>query len=394
MVWFAAALPSMAQTVVKETPPTFSVGSIEIEEEEISTLEELLEKVRQRNPQILSAEAKIATAQSELFAANPAFQNRFRQVPANIRQSEKEFALRQAIAERAQVVSTVQVIASGLWCALGAYSRGEEVAKDQEAMLKPLLERAEKMRTISEGAAVLVEAVHGEVQGRRYAQMKLRRQQATTREQLRYLLGDTRGAVHFVPQETMKPLKLAISEREMNDVLDQVWKDGPGISEILAIIGTAMDTRDKAGSLGANGLGGCLFHFVPGSEKVRARNDGFRAANQDVADAVASQASVSLDEVKAKLGSLVREAFGIIRQGEAELESAQEQIKRSTEAYRINDLRLRMNVQGATPADVLTSLSGMDKAYSNYLNSLNDYNFAQARLATILGDFRRVSPNP
>ena len=49
-----------------------------------------------------------------------------------------------------------------------------------------------------------------------------------------------------------------------------------------------------------------------------------------------------------------------------------------------------MNVQGASTADVLTSLNGLEKAQINYFLSLTDFNFAQARLAAILGDLKRA----
>lgn len=380
--------------LAQEKESSFTVGSIEVESDDITSLDELLEQVRLRNPQIRSADAKISTAQAEVYAANPNLQSRFRQVPANIRFSEKEFALRQAIAERAQIVSTVQIMASGLWCALGAAARGEEVARDQEKMLQPLLERAESMRRINEGAAVLVEAVTGEIQGRRYAQMKLRRQQETTKAQLQYLLGDVQGTTRFSAKETMVPLKLQVARETIPQVMERLDRNAPGVSELESIIDAAIQTRENVMNVGRGIPGSCLFNLVPGSGKVQARNDAFRAANQDVADSVASQASVAIDDVRAKLGAVVREAFGIIKQGEEELQSAREQLKRATEAYRINDLRLKMNVQGATPADVLTSLAGMDKAHSNFLNSLNDYNFAQARLASLLNDLRVVPSAP
>ncbi len=399
---FMANGPTAAQEALKDKDAPqggqggqseYTEGSIALEVDEVTSLEELLELVRSRNPQIQSADAKIATAQTEVMAANPAFQNRFRQVPANIRYSEKEFALKQAIAERAQTASTVQVLAAGLWCALGAAARGEEVARDQEKMLQPLLERAESMKRINEGAAVLVEAVSGELQGRRYAQMKLKRQQETTKAQLQYLLGDMQGTMKFSAKETMVPLKLRVAQSKPADLIEELWKNGPGIHELEGIIDAALVSRDNAATVGRDGLGPMLLHFVPCTGNIKNRNEAFRAANHDVADNVAFQANVAIDDARARMGAVVREAFGIIRQGEAELQSATEQIKRASEAYRINDLRLKMNVQGATAADVLTSLSGMDKAHSNFLNSLNDYNFAQARLAALLRDLRSVSPD-
>ena len=375
-----------AATVVTE-------GSIEIEVNDVASLEDLLSLVRDRSPQILTAEAKIRTAQSELEAANPSLQSRLRMADTLVRQGEKEFALRTAIAERAQLVTTLQVQAANLWCSLGAATRGEEVAREQEKVLKTLLDRAESMRRIDEGAAVLVEAVTGEVQGRKYAQMKLQRIQVSLKNQLQFLIGDSKGKTQFISKETQVPLKLDVSREDTELLLSRLNDTGPGIIELGAIMDVARDTHERAGRAGRDGFMGHVLPWIPGTQGIRGRNDAYRSAQQDVANAIGDQASVALDEVRAKMAALVREAHESIRQGDSELKSATEQIKRAQEAYRLNDLRLKMNVQGASTADVLTSLNGLEKAQMNYFASLSDYNFAQARLAAILGDMKRTPPS-
>lgn len=380
----------------QETPqestsvPLITEGSIEVELGDVSSLEDLLALVRDRSPQILTAEAKIRTAQTELEAANPSLQSRLRMADTLVRQGEKEFALRTAIAERAQLVTTLQVQAANLWCSLGAATRGEEVAREQEKVLQTLLERAESMRRINEGAAVLVEAVTGEVQGRKYAQMKLQRIQVSVKNQLQFLIGDTKGKTNFQSKETQVPLKLNVSREDTELLLSRLNDNGPGIIELGAIIDVARDTHERAGRAGRDGFMGHVLPWIPGTQGIRGRNDAYRAAQQDVANSIGDQATVAMDEVRARMAALVREAHEAIRQGDSELKSATEQIKRAQEAYRLNDLRLKMNVQGASTAEVLTSLNGLEKAQMNYFASLSDYNFAQARLAAILGDLKRT----
>ncbi len=376
--------------ISSEEAPLVTEGSFVAEIDEITALEDLLALIRDRSPQILSAEAKIRTGQTEFEAANPTLKSRLRLGDALIKQGEKEFALKQAIAERAHLVTTLQLQAASLWCGLGAATRGEEVAKDQEVVLRALLERAESMRRIDEGAAVLVEAVTGEVEGRKYAQMKLKRVQQTLKSQLQFLTGDTAGKIVFNAKETQVPLKLNVSRQDTELLLAKINETGPGRRELADIIDSARDSHYRAGQAGKEGWMFSVLPWIPGTGGIRNRMDSNRAAQQEVASAIGLQATVAVEEVRARMGILVREAHEAIRQGDTEIKSAQEQIKRAKESYRLNDLRLRMTVQGASTADVLTSLNGLEKAQINYFLSLTDFNFAQARLAAILGDLKRT----
>ena len=399
-IWFLA-FPAMLLTAMgvpkslcaqgsTEEPLLVTEGSFVADTDEIATLEDLLALIRDRSPQILSSEAKIRTGQTEYQAANPSLKSRLRLGEALIKQGEKEFALKQAIAERAHLVTTLQLQAASLWCGLGAATKGEEVAKDQEVVLRALLERAESMRRIDEGAAVLVEAVTGEVEGRKYAQMKLKRVQQTLKSQLQFLTGDTTGKIQFNAKETQVPLKLNVSRQDTELLLAKISETGPGIRELGDIIESARDSHYRAGQAGKDGFMVSVLPWIPGTGGIRNRIDSNRVAQQEVASAIGLQATVAVEEVRARMAILVREAHEAIRQGDTELKSSLEQIKRAKEAYRLNDLRLKMNVQGASTADVLTSLNGIEKAQINYFLSLTDFNFAQARLAAILGDLKRA----
>ena len=246
------------------------------------------------------------------------------------------------------------------------------------------------MRRIDEGAAVLVEAVTGEVEGRKYAQMKLKRVQQTLKSQLQFLTGDTTGKIQFNAKETQVPLKLNVSRQDTELLLAKISETGPGIRELGDIIESARDSHYRAGQAGKDGFMVSVLPWIPGTGGIRNRIDSNRVAQQEVASAIGLQATVAVEEVRARMAILVREAHEAIRQGDTELKSSLEQIKRAKEAYRLNDLRLKMNVQGASTADVLTSLNGLEKAQINYFLSLTDFNFAQARLAAILGDLKRA----
>ncbi len=74
-----------------------------------------------------------------------------------------------------------------------------------------------------------------------------------------------------------------------------------------------------------------------------------------------------------------------ILSGREEIKLSDEALKEARLAYQLSDERLKNNVPGSTPSEVLLGLQSLSLAQINYVNGIRTYNKAQLRLMVLLG---------
>ena len=100
--------------------------------------------------------------------------------------------------------------------------------------------------------------------------------------------------------------------------------------------------------------------------------------------AVAAGVTAQSDVVRRKtLG--VRQAFEEIKAGQDQVQLAVKHIQSAEESYRLSESRLRENIKGRSPSEVLLAARSLFAARISYLNSIRDYDKAQLRLFVLVG---------
>jgi outer membrane protein TolC len=97
------------------------------------------------------------------------------------------------------------------------------------------------------------------------------------------------------------------------------------------------------------------------------------------------QAHLGHHDLVAKLTLGVQEAIEATQSSQDQVVAATQQIKHAEESYNLSDLRLRENVKGRSPSEVLLAVRALIGARVGYLNAIRDHNKAQLRLLVLTG---------
>src|SRR5439155_456479 len=111
-----------------------------------------------------------------------------------------------------------------------------------------------------------------------------------------------------------------------------------------------------------------------------------------VTQAQLEQLHLSHDDLQRKLTAGVQEARLSILSGRQQISLAQEQIQHARRAFDLSNERLKKNIQGSSPSEVLLSLQSLALAQLNYLNSIREYDRDQMRLMILLGPANCLPP--
>ncbi len=279
---------------------------------------------------------------------------------------------------------------------------GASVAKELEESERKLLQRAKDLEKV--GGKVLAESVAAELAGTSQAEARLRQQGDAASAKLAYLLGIDPQCPMVPVDEGLAPISVVDATPAASALVAEALSHGPGVhelQELLAAIDCGMaelegpkkflPTLDLCVGEGAFGAGpdSSLTWDNRFDVGVQARWDLmelFKAKDEKrLAESKRRQVELTYDDLRGKLTLGVVEAREAILSGRTQIEQASEQVRRASESYRLNDLRLKQNAPGATVTDVVQSLRGLEQAHFNYITSVSAYNKAQVRLLLLLG---------
>jgi outer membrane protein TolC len=283
--------------------------------------------------------------------------------------------------------------------------RGAALVNELEPLQADLLRRAEKQVTpTDQRARVLVESIRAEMTGRQQALAKLGQQGAAAAAKLAYLLGLPPDALLVPAESTLTPLELVDATPPAETLVARVLTNGPGLHELDGLLAVIQGGIDQAsgpqrylptvcvnmaeGAFGA-GPGARLDWDNRWDFGIQARwnlTDWLTACEKKkLAQSRLQQVRLTQQDLRGKLAAGVQEARTAILAGQEQLRLGAEQITHAAESYRLSKLRVEQNVQGASEAEVLQSIRGLELAHFNYLSALSAYNKAQIRLLLLLG---------
>jgi hypothetical protein len=104
------------------------------------------------------------------------------------------------------------------------------------------------------------------------------------------------------------------------------------------------------------------------------------------------QVHLTYQDLRAKLSAGVQEARESSLSGKEQIRLSADQLKHATESYRLSKLRLKENVRGSSPTEVLGTLQNLAQAQVSHLTAINAYDKAQLRLMLLLGPSACIAP--
>ncbi len=332
---------------------------------------------------------------------------------------QTEFDLREAVFQRVnaerklwqqrgelrKVTNETLLEAATTYIDLLTARRSAALVRELEPLQDDLLRRAEKQLTpTDQRARVLVESIQAEISGRKQALARLRQQGDAAAAKLAYLLGLPPDARLVPTESTLTPLELVDVSRPVEELVARVLTNGPGLRELeglLAVIQCGIDQASgprgylptvcvnmAEGAFGA-GPGARLDWDNRWDLGLQARWNLSKwltaCEKKKLAQSRLQQVRLSQQDLRGKLVVGVQEAREAILAGQEQVRLGAEQITHASESYRLSKLRVEQNVQGASEAEVLQSLRGLEMAHFNYLTALSAHNKAQIRLLLLLG---------
>lgn len=278
------------------------------------------------------------------------------------------------------------------------------IAFEAEAKLQRVLTQAKSLEKIDPGLRVEVARVESELGAQKILTRRLHEGARAAHAKLVYLLGLDPASELVVAEKHLVELRLVDVKQSAEALVETALKHGPGVQETAAILGVLEDMRGKGessvhwlptlemkmgeGAFGA-GPGGQmdwanrwdlglqarwnLTEFLTGRERKR------------IADVKIQQAHLSYQDLRGKLTLAVQEAREAARSSKDQFAVAVRQIQHAEETYNLSDLRLRENIKGRSPSEVLLAIRALVGARLSYLNAIRDYDKAQFRLFVFTG---------
>jgi outer membrane protein TolC len=313
--------------------------------------------------------------------------------------------------ELSKLTSETLLDAAGTYIDFLAAKTSEAVSLESQKKLDDLAGLAQRLAKVDPGLRVEVVRARSEIQGQQLMTRKLREGANKAAAKLNYLL-------NLDPTSPLAPVDGSLAAFELVDpsldsqaLVAQALGAGPGVREMEGLLALIDDTRAKAAGPGrfipsvelfmAEGA----FGAGPGSQStwdnrwdlglhVKWNLTDLVTARQRrrVADAQSEQARLGYDELRAKLALGVREAYESSLSGKEQIHLGQMQIREAEEAYDLSNSRLKENIKGSSPSEVLLAIRGLAGARLFYLQALQDYDKAQLRLFVLTCLFSEKKP--
>ena len=204
----------------------------------------------------------------------------------------------------------------------------------------------------------------------------------------------------------LPPFALVNTAMPLEMLVSQAQSKGPGVRELEGLLAVVEDARAKAcgpgrflpslemqhGRGGVRGWAGLAIDVGQSLGYGLARQmefDGGLTARERrrVADAQNQQARLGVQELRAKLTLGVQEAREACLSGQEQIASAEQQIKAAEESLDLSNSRLKENIKGRSPSEVLGAIRALAGAQLTYLQAIRDYDKAQLRLFVLIGAY-------
>ena len=280
----------------------------------------------------------------------------------------------------------------------------EGIAIEAETKLKRLLDQAKSLEKVDPGIRVEVARVESELSAQRLLTRRLHEGSVAASAKLIYLLGLDPASDLVVLDKHLVAFRLVDPQQPADVLVQTAMQRGPGVQETEAILGLLENMRSKSES---------PLHFLPSME-MRMGEGAFGAGpgsrmdwenrwdlglqarwnvtelltgrqRKRLADIKIQQAHLSYQDLRGKLVLGVQEAREAARSNHDQIRLAAVQIQHSEESYNLSDLRLRENIKGRSPSEVLLAIRSLLGARLSYLNAIRDYDKAQIRLFVLTG---------
>ncbi len=308
--------------------------------------------------------------------------------------------------EISKLTSETLLDAAGTYVDLLATRTSELVSLESEKKMADLMELAQTLAKIDSGLLVEVVRLSSETQGQKLITRKMREGAHNAAAKLNYLLGldpqcelvlVDRHMVSFALVNTAMPLEMLVS---------QAQSKGPGVRELEGLLALVEDARAKGSGPGRFlpslelSMAEGAFGAGPGSqstwdnrwdmglhvkwsltEAITARE------RRRVADAQNQQVRLSVQDLRAKLTLGVQEAREACLSGQEQIALSQQQIKAAEESFDLSNSRLKENIKGRSPSEVLGAIRALAGARLTYLQAIRDYDKAQLRLFVLIGAY-------
>jgi multidrug efflux system outer membrane protein len=315
-------------------------------------------------------------------------------------------AERQIIQRRGDLVklTSEQLLeAAGAYIDLLSAKTAVALSAASEKQTVDVADLARKLAALDSGLRVEVLRVESELGSQRVLHRALQERAQSARLRLLYLLGlDPESELAFLDEITM--VKWVNDQATPAQLVDQALRNGPGVAELTQLLAVVdrlhreshsrsplMPTLEVSLVEGAFGAGpGASTNwdnrFDLGVHLRWSLNDLVQKRDQQrLLDNQREQARLSFDELRGKLTLGVRQAFEEIKAGQDQMQLAVHHIQSAEESYQLSDSRLRQNIKGRSPSEVLLAARALFAARMSYLNAIRDYDKAQLRLFILVG---------
>jgi outer membrane protein TolC len=308
--------------------------------------------------------------------------------------------------ELSKLTSETLLDAAGTYVDLLAARTSEAVSLESEKLLRELAGLAETLARIDPGLRVEVVRITSEAQGQQLITRKMREGGNSAAAKLGYLLGLDPASTLVTVDCRMMALELVNCGESVDALVGQALTRGPGVRELEGLLALIEEARARASGMGRfipnvemSMLEGA-FGAGPGSRmtwdnrwdaglhlKWNLTEALTQRERRRLADSKIQQARLGHQDLRAKLTLGVREALEASRSNKDQMRLATLQIRDAEEAYALSRSRLKENIKGRSPSEVLMAIRTLAGARLGYLQALRDFDKAQLRLFVLVGAF-------
>lgn len=265
----------------------------------------------------------------------------------------------------AKLTSETLLDAGGTYVDLLAARISDAIVQETEQKLAELLVLAQTLARIDSGTRVEVIRIQSEIQGQKLLGLKFREGAWAASARLAYLLGLDSNSERAVPDQ-MVCFHLVDDRQAPERLVEQAHARGPGVREVEELL----DLLEKA--------------QTP-SRRWNLADELSAAERRRVTQSKLQQARLAYQDLRAKLTLGVQEAVHACLSSREQMKMAEKQIACAEEAWKLSNTRLRENITGRSPSEVLLSIRALAAARLSYLLAIRDLDKAQLRLHVLTG---------
>lgn len=280
----------------------------------------------------------------------------------------------------------------------------EAVSRACETQLAELLTLAQNLAAIDSGSRVEVVRLSADIQGQKLITRKLHEGGNRAAAKLVYLLGLDPASTLVPIDRQMVAVEFVNPSEAPASLVAKALGNGPGVRELEGLLNLIETTRARASGPGrfmptveftmAEGL----FGAGPGAQsawdnrwdlglhvKWNLTEALSARARQRLIQSQSQQAHLSYADLRGKLTLGIHEAREASLSSKDQMAGGKNQIEQAEEAYSLSNSRLKENIKGRSPSEVLMASRTLAGARLAYLQAIANYDKAQLRLFILTG---------